>query len=366
MLECNVASRFGGSNWPETRLVKDVLLKRWQLGLLGALVSILAIYFIISQIDLAALGSALSQARYIYVVPSVLLLFLGLVTRALRWRVLLSRALPLRRAFSILNVSYLVNGILPLRIGELARIYLATRHDPPVPMLKTASTVIVERLLDLLAVLVLLGLALAVGTVPDELRAVGVVAVPMVIVGFMVLLFFAKQRNLAHRLLALVFGSERPLAKQLSSWLDHFLDGLAPLTNFAALLQTLFWTAISWGFSTAAGYILMFAFYDQGSWSAACLYIAAASFAIAVPAVPGNLGSYELSILLALGATGYGEPESTATAFALVVHGVNLALYAVVGLVGFLQEGISLGQLSQSVREMRQSYVTAQDAVSGE
>jgi uncharacterized protein (TIRG00374 family) len=349
-----------------TIVAKGNFLKSKQIGLLGVLVSTLAIYFIVSQINITALGESLVQARYIYVIPAVLLLVLGLVTRAARWRALLSGALPLARSFSIMNVSYLVNGILPLRIGELARVYLAARYEPSVPMLRTASTIIVERLLDLLAVLILLGVALTAGSVPAELRAAAAVAVPVVIAGFLLLIFFSRQRNLAHRLSARFFPPERLVGQRISQWLDHFLDGLIPLTQPRALLQTFFWTALSWGFSTAAGYILMFAFYEEGSWAVACLYIAAASFAIAVPAVPGNLGSYELSILLALSASGYGEPRNTAAAFALVVHGVNLGLYAVVGLIGFVQEGISFGQLSRNVREMRQNYAVTQDIGSRE
>jgi uncharacterized membrane protein YbhN (UPF0104 family) len=134
----------------------------------------------------------------------------------------------------------------------------------------------------------------------------------------------------------------------------HFLDGLLPLAKPRALFQALVWTVLSWGFSVVAGYILMFAFYPQASWTATCLYIAAAAFAIAVPAVPGNLGPYEGSIILALGAMGFGQPSETVTAFAIVVHGVNLAVHATTGMIGFIQEGISLEQLSQGVREMRQ------------
>ncbi len=110
----------------------------------------------------------------------------------------------------------------------------------------------------------------------------------------------------------------------------------------------------------------MFAFFEQGSWVATCLYIAAASLVIAIPAVPGSVGPYELSIILALGAVGYGEPRDTATAFALVVHGLSLGLYAVMGIIGFIQEGISLGQLTQGVREMRQQRTVTQDVVSTE
>jgi len=110
-------------------------------------------------------------------------------------------------------------------------------------------------------------------------------------------------------------------------------------------------TAVSWGFSVAAGYVLMFTFYQQPSLATTCLYIAAAALAIAVPAVPGNIGTYELSVLLALRATGYGEPASTAVLFAILVHGVNLIVHSGAGVYGFIHEGISLGQLSQGARE---------------
>ena len=131
-------------------------MKYWRIGLLGVAVSLLAIYFIVSQVDLPRLGAALRAARYIYVVPSALLLVLAIVPRTIRWRVLLNGALPLGRAFSIINVSYLVNGLLPFRMGEVARAVLANHADPPVPVLKSASSIIVERMLDLLAVLIML------------------------------------------------------------------------------------------------------------------------------------------------------------------------------------------------------------------
>ena len=336
--------------------------------MLGAIISVLAIYFIARQIDLPALWRALTEARYIYVIPAALLLLVGQMTRALRWQVLLGGALPFRRAFSITNVAYLVNAILPLRMGEVARAYLATRTDPPVPVLKSASTIIVERLLDLLAVMVLLGLALAAAPLPDAYRATAVVLVPSVVVGFLLLVVLSRQRAFAHRMLNWVSGWLPAAAKKyaLSEWLDHFLDGLTPLTQPRALLLVLLWTVCSWGFSTVAGYILMLAFFEQASWVTTCLYIAASSLAIAVPAVPGSLGPFEISILVALNATGYGDLYDTAAAFALVVHGVNLVVFTLAGLIGFIQEGISLGQLSQGVQQIRQQRMVTQDAVSTE
>ncbi len=332
------------------------MVRRWRIGLLGLAVSVLAVIIMIGQVNGDLLIEALRTARYSYLLPTVLLLIAALFPRAQRWRVLLGGALPFGRAFSIMNVAYLVNGILPLRIGEVARAFLATRADPPVPVLKSASTIIVERLLDLLAVLVLMGAALASSPLPDEYRAAAAFFTPAVILGFGLLIILASQRRLAHRLLAIVVSGLPPLRKlPLANYLDHFLDGLQPLTQPRVLLLAVFWTVISWGFSVLAGYIVMPTFFDAGNWAGTCLYIAAAAFAIAVPAVPGNIGTYEWSIMLALSALGYGEPvDARLVSFAVIVHWTNLVVHALTGVVGLVQEGISLDQLSRGVQQMTQ------------
>jgi hypothetical protein len=71
--------------------------------------------------------------------------------------------------------------------------------------------------------------------------------------------------------------------------------------------------------------------------------------------MPGNIGTYEASILLALGALGYDAASGTAVIFAVMVHGINLLVHASTGVLGFIQEGISLEQLSQGVRAMQRT-----------
>lgn len=296
---------------------------------------------------------ALRTARYEYVIPGIVFLLMGLVTRALRWYALLGGTLPLRRAFSIMNVAYLVNGVLPLRMGEVARIYLASQAQPPVPALKCASTIIVERLLDLLAVVVMMLLALTTAPVPEALQTAGRGAVLTAVGGFLVLVFLATKRTLAQGILKNLTKHFAVLNRlHIATRLDEFLDGLTPITQPRSLALALGWTTLSWMFSVAAGYVLMFAFFPAGNLTVTLLYIAAAAFAIALPAVPGNVGTYEASILLALVASGY-EQSGTALAFAVMVHAVNVFVHASTGVIGFIDEGISLEQLRSGVRQMR-------------
>lgn len=329
-----------------------------KVGILGIFVSLIAIYFIVVQINAERFISALTGADYRFLIPCMIFLVLGLFTRAMRWQVLLSHQLPFKRAFSIMNVAYLVNGVLPMRIGEVARIYLTTRVQNPIPVMQTASTIVVERLLDLLAVVVMMLLALTVAPVPQELQTAGALGAGMAIGGFIVLIILAKNRTHTEQFIAQVV--ERiPLLQRLKidKFAVDFFDGLMPIIDLRALSQAIFWTAFSWILSVIAGYILMFAFFEQGGdWIATMLYIAAAAFAVAVPAVPGNIGTYEASILLALSALGYVQPDQSdnAIAFAIAVHAVNVFVHATTGVVGFMQEGISLSQLRTGVRQIQQ------------
>jgi glycosyltransferase 2 family protein len=321
----------------------------WRIGIIGIVVSALAVYFVVSQLDMALLGQALAGARYIYVLPCAALLLLGLLTRALRWRGLLDNALPIPRAFHILNVSYLVNGILPLRLGEVGRAYLAARANPAVTLPRALSTIVVERLLDLLAVLALVALG-ASAALPPELRAAALALAPLAFVGLLVLVALAANRGFALRLIDGITTRIPALGRlPIVRLAGDVLDGFAPLAQPRAFAQAVGWTVISWALSVAAGYVLMLAFYEAADWAATCLFIAAASLAIAVPAVPGSIGTYEASILLALGAfPAYANAPEQATAFAVVVHGVNLLLYAATGAIGLLREGVSLGELRGS------------------
>jgi glycosyltransferase 2 family protein len=93
----------------------------------------------------------------------------------------------------------------------------------------------------------------------------------------------------------------------------------------------------------------MFAFYEQADPAAVSLFIAAASLAVAVPAVPGSVGTYEASIWLALSAfPAYASDRETGIALAVLVHAVNLLLFALTGGLGLLREGVTLRELRES------------------
>ena len=328
--------------------------RRWSSILLGLVVSVVALTLLLRR-DFTGVRDELAHARYWVVLPCMAISVVGLWLRGVRWRVLLNGRLPLRHSFHILNVSYFINGVLPLRIGELARAALAARTEPPVPVLTSLSTIVVERLLDTLAVFGLIGLTLLVLPVGLEIGLMGAALGVGAVVGVVLLAIFARRPAAAHRLLD-GLGGVVPLLRRpkLHGWLDEVLAGLLPLGSARLALLSAGWTAAAWATSVIAGYVIMYAIFDEPTWAASMAMIALASFAIAVPAVPGNLGPFEAAVVFGLAGAGLVESatDAPAVAFALLLHVVNLATYILMGLVGLWAESVSLGDVTRAAQAL--------------
>lgn len=334
--------------------------RRWSSILLGLVVSVVALTLLLRR-DFTGVRDELAHARYWVVLPCMAISVVGLWLRGVRWRVLLNGRLPLRHSFHILNVSYFINGVLPLRIGELARAALAARTEPPVPVLTSLSTIVVERLLDTLAVFGLIGLTLLVLPVGLEIGLMGAALGVGAVVGVVLLAIFARRPAAAHRLLD-GLGGVVPLLRRpkLHGWLDEVLAGLLPLGSARLALLSAGWTAAAWATSVIAGYVIMYAIFDEPTWAASMAMIALASFAIAVPAVPGNLGPFEAAVVFGLAGAGLVESatDAPAVAFALLLHVVNLATYILMGLVGLWAESVSLGDVTRAAQALGARHET--------
>ena len=175
-----------------------------------------------------------------------------------------------------------------------ARAWLTTRLTPPVPAFKAISTIAIERLLDLFALVAMIGLMLVMLDVPSEVTSAGILIGIAAVVGSLGLLTIAIKPHWAfaiyHRVAARFLILER---FDLENRLQHFVDGLQPMGTPAVAIKALLWTVISWAFSLAAGYVLLFMFFEESTFGATLSLIVLLTMSVALPAVPGNLGPFE-------------------------------------------------------------------------
>jgi hypothetical protein len=243
----------------------------------------------------------------------------------------------------MLNITMLLNQ-LPLRAGEVARTLLATRYQ--VPLMTGATSIVVERLLDTLMVVILLSLGLS--QIPDApaaaTQAAALFGVGSVI-GFVVLILFARSPAIAHAILGFVERLVPPIKQLgLARLLDHVLDGIKPLTHLRTAIHAIFWTIISWGLSTITFVCYVLAMnVQENTLLMAIISMTLASFSIAIPLSVAAIGPYQGAVRVAGNAAGLAPVLSTALGF--LIHGINILGYAILGTIGLVAMGLSLGDL---------------------
>jgi hypothetical protein len=294
----------------------------------GLAISIVFLAITVSRVDLGETARALSNAAPGGIVLAIALVFVELTIRAERWRILLhpSAAVPLRSAFAYLTIGYFANAVLPARLGDPARAYLAGRSFG-ISSLVTLGTVVVERVSDALTILVvvlLAGIIVAPGSelagsaaVLTALAIVG--AVGAVVVGFVLLRSGLLDRGLGRKLRGTVArvgeGAavlRRPRGAALILGLTILPFGVAVCT-FGAV-------------SGALGLPL-----DPVQWA---FVLGVLALSTAIPAAPGSLGTYEFAGVTALGILGIGS--SQALAATVLIHVIAAVPPALLGLVATL------------------------------
>lgn len=314
--------------------------------LASVIVSALFLWLALRGIPLEDVITRMREANIFWLVLSLLSVTLGQWTRAIRWRGLLDYRTSTVQAFHMLNIAMLLNQ-LPLRAGEVARSLLATRSK--VPLMTAATSIIVERMLDTLLVVVWLSIVLTQAPQADQtasqLAAVfGVAAV----FAFIVLIVFARYPAIPHRILALIEGL-LPFLKRLNlvRLVDHVLDGIKPLTQWGSAAHAIAWTLISWTISLFTFYCLTHALdVQENAVLMTVLSVTLASFSIAIPVSVAAIGPFEGAVLLAGKAVGMSDVAAISLGF--VFHGITILGYAILGTIGLLTMGVSLSDVMKA------------------
>lgn len=323
----------------------------------SVIVSGLFLWLALRDVPLAEIATHLQAADPLWLLVSIATVFVSLYTRAIRWRGLLGFRITTRQSYMMLGVTFLLNQ-LPLRAGEVARSLLATRAG--VPFMTAATSIIVERLLDTLIVVVMLALALT--QLPLDLPAARQLALLFgmgAVVAFGVLIALARRPDIAHTLLGFI-EKRIPLVERIGvrRLLDHVLDGLEPLTHWRGGIHAIVWTIISWACSIATFFTLEMAFGIGGSYGVtlSAMAISLASFSIAIPVSIASIGPWEGAVRLA--GDGLRLAPSLSIALGFAFHGVSLLGYIALGILGLIAQGVSLGEMLRAREQPSAADVT--------
>ena len=328
---------------------------RWHALFIAALTALL-LWLFLRNVAFDDLGRALGRAHVSYIAAAVLVTLQTYLIRARRWQSLLAPIGPtrFRTAFRTTVIGFAVSFLIP-RAGEVVRPYLLARREG-LPASATFATIIIERLLDLVTVLLLFAASLPLVRVDvgADVRASGLVAAVSAAAALAVLFISAGHPE---RLggWATWFGRWLPgrLGGLLAEFVRTFAEGLAVMRRPGRLAVAMAWSVPLW-LSLALGiWLTSLAFDLTFSYPATFLVMMFLVVGVAVP-TPGSVGAFHLAYLFAV-TRFFGLDRDTVAAAGLVLHAVSFLPVTFVGLVFMWQDGLSLGRLRGLEVEARQA-----------
>lgn len=327
---------------------------------IGILVSIGCLAAIFVFIKPAEILAALKNTRYELWILVALTLVLFLVLRAIRWRYMLnigleSGGVTYGSVFHIQNIGYMLTNILPFRLGDVARAVLIG-NVPPATISLGLSTMVVERIFDLLFIVILFPFTVAaVERLPPEINTVAMATGFLAIFAALVMAGAANKRQSAIKIAEYILN--RIPFLNTKAWLrrlDDLLRGLDVLRSFRGASMLIILTIVVWLPIIAGYYIGMRAVNLDANLVEAAFVVCIAALSITAPSSPGQVGVYEAGVTFAI-ATILGLPEGQAASFAFLNHAVNYVVIGILGIIGIARTGETFGSVIHSTRSLVRS-----------
>ena len=311
---------------------------------------------VLYNVDLRGVAREILHARFDWLTLALLTMFANLAIRAWRWQYLLEPlgATSFGNAFRATAVGFAATSILPARAGEVIRPYFLARHER-LSATAAFATVILERVLDMLTVLVLL--AVYVFFFRTDLSSTNEVAFEAVkwaggtaaAAALAALVVFFVLAGDPARLGKTLFRLEQVLPSALAGLLarvaEKFATGLGAVRRPGRLLVALVLSVPLWLSIAMGTWAVSVAFHLAVPFTGSFLIVALLVVGVAVP-TPGAVGGFHAAYKFAA-TTFFAAPDDAAVGAAIVLHALTIGPNILLGLFFAAQAGLNISVMKQ-------------------
>lgn len=348
----------------------------------GTILSIVGFYLAFRNVKFSELSDYMTSVDYFWLVPTVALVLLSFAVRSYRWKIILGTdtGIPFRSAYHPLMIGFMINCVLPGRVGELARPAILQQRNA-VPFSTGLATVAAERLFDLVMLLGLFVIAFATIDIDPELdipfgsynlnketlTAIGkrMVQLTLILTAGMAFMTYEKSRRLVFRAIMgipnlLFFAGESLKTRVRDKYAVRVVRAAENFASGFTILRLPLRLAACFGLSVIVWGLIALSFHTMTlgcpgitlSLGQVTAYLAIVSVFIALPSAPGFWGIWEAGGFFALSL--FGIPENDAVGFTLVNHVSQVFPIIIAGFVSAFVTGVNILRVSSERNEKEQ------------
>lgn len=316
---------------------------------MGIAISVALVAYLLASVDIGELGRRLAAANWAWVTVAVVAGLLGVWARARRWRWLFPPGPEPPGIVAATMIGYMANSVLPLRAGEVVRIYVLARKlresgagARAESFWLVTATLVVERVLDSLAIVLMLAVLVLTVQVPRVVEWAAGVLFAIDVVGVSLLVAIVRAPERCRRLLLRLTARWPAAARLVASVFDTGMRGLDGVRTWAHLPPLAGWTALVWLLPATAAWAMLRAVHLDLPFGAGWTVLAFVGIGISVPSAPGYVGVFHAAATAALEL--FGVSRSVALAYAVLYHASTMLPITIVGWLFLLREHVSLGE----------------------
>ncbi|MCA9051919.1 MAG: flippase-like domain-containing protein [Planctomycetaceae bacterium] len=307
--------------------------------------------YAVAGMDWEKLRQSAAQADYRMLLPMSLILVAFYALKGWRWALLLHpvRNLTTWQVTPAMMTGFMANNLLPAHLGEFVRV-LVLGQQFGLKKTPVLSTVVLERVFDILAVLLLLGTSLFfVEGMPDELRRAchvfGVVSLGGVAVLLSYMLFTQHFIALARRILGWIPFVPASLSERVLEMLETAAHGLASVRNPRLLAGISVSSLLQWMLNGLMVFCAARAFGVPLTYFDSLMVMGIIVFAILLPSPPGYFGVMQACYVAVLVPR---FPQEDVVACSVFYQMSQFIPVTLVGFVFMNRIGLSLGRLQSA------------------
>jgi len=295
-------------------------------ALLGFAIGGAFLYLAVRHASAADIGKVLGSAKAGWLAVAVLVYGLELGARVVRWRALLSHTgenVGLGNATSAFIIGYAANNVFPAKLGELVRVDLISRLSG-IPRMASLGTVVVERIFDILLILLMAGISIGLLVLPETLD-LNRLRSGMILLGALTALLMVTGVCLVRSRI----NSGWNLGPAMHVRLGNLVRGIQILTSPGQCGRILGFSLLIWALNAVAMWLIVFAFGVSLSLLQTLLLMGIVGLAAVLPAPPAGLGvlQYAFTLVFEL----LGKPSAIGLVASAAVQVVLLGSVTLVG-----------------------------------
>lgn len=331
-------------------------MRRYLKFIILTLVAAAVLWWFGRGLDWASVRAAIGKSDWRLIALAVLFVLATYFVRALRWRALLAplTEASLRELFAATTVGFSAVFLIG-RTGEIVRPTFLPLRDRRVRPAAAFVTIGVERIYDMVAVVVLFAVNLIWFRAPGggdaaayaRVRQAGILLLVGAIVGVLALVVFKRYSRQVIDWFSARFTHRTGLLKRAGNLVTHLLEqvagALSVLVSARALAVTVGLTALLWGIIAVANWLVLRAFGLPFGATETLFVLGWALVGSLVPTPGGAAGAFHAATAAGLIFLGIAREE--AAAISIVLHLVVFAPAVVFGLYYFLRSDVSFARL---------------------